>query len=135
MTEPNRRLNIQLALEKSGQEMHDCQTLLTAGSYAGAIGHAYYAAFHAARALLLSQGEEPRTHGGLNSRLNFQFVRSRRLTPEVANLLTILQAQRERSTYDPAAVFTEGMAREAADDAAQFVEAAGQWLQAEGWQA
>jgi len=98
VTEPNRRLNIQLALEKAAQELRDCQTLLTSGSYAGAIGHAYYAAFHAARALLLSQDEEPRTHGGLNSRLNLHFVRSERLTPEIANLLTLLQAQRERST-------------------------------------
>ncbi|MGE0495710.1 MAG: HEPN domain-containing protein [Vulcanimicrobiota bacterium] len=133
MTEANRRRNLALALEKARQELADGRTLLAAGSYSGAVGHAYYCGFHSARALLLSQEEEPRTHSGLLTRLSLLFIRPGLLAPEVGNHLAVLQAQRQRATYDAAAVFTQAMAEEALNTAENVVEAAEGWLGSQGW--
>lgn len=133
MTDENRRENLRLALEASGRELQDARTLLDAGSPSGSVGHSYYAAYHAARALMLSLGEEPRTHSGLQARVNLRFVRTGRLSAETGSWLSVLFAHRQSSTYDTAAVFTPEMARSALDEATRFTQAATDLLRADGW--
>lgn len=124
---------LRLALEASGRELQDARTLLEAGSPAGSVVHSYFAARHAAQALMLSQGEEPRSHSELHSRVNLRFVRTGRLSAETASWLSVLFAHRQSSTYDTAAVFTAEMARSALDEATRFTQAATDLLRADGW--
>lgn len=112
---------IQLLLEKARRDLANARSLLELGGYDNAIVLAYYGAFHAARSLLLSEGMEPKTHSGLLRLLSLHFVRTDRMAPETANLLTLLESQRARASYDATAVFTKDMAAAAVTDAANFL--------------
>lgn len=59
MTGENRRLGIASEVARGNEALDSAEILLSAGKAADAIGRAYYAAFHYARALLLILGEDP----------------------------------------------------------------------------
>ena len=107
--------------------------LLAAGKLAGAISRAYYGAFHHARALLLTVGEEPRTHGGLTRLLQANFVRTRRMAPEVAALLSRLMTLRQDADYTTERVFTARLAEDELNDTRTFMAAARAILREDGW--
>lgn len=65
MTGDNRRKNIAAEVRRGDESLESAEILVAAGKFADAISRAYYAAFHYARALLLTLGEEPKTHAGL----------------------------------------------------------------------
>lgn len=119
MIDANRRLNIADELAKAEREMAAGE-LLCATSPDIAVTRAYYAAFHVARALLLSEDQQPRTHAGVIHLVHQHFVRTGRLDPELAHDLTGLEADRVKADYDAAVVFTESMARRALQHAARF---------------
>lgn len=123
MTEEHRRENITLEVAKARREMRHARILMEAEGFDGAVSHAYYHAFHSARALLLSAGLEAKTHGGIGHLVNLHFVRTGRLAPEVARVLSRLQNEREDADYDAAAVFTRPMAEAAISEAQCFGEA------------
>lgn len=133
MTGENRQHNIRLELAEARDRLEMAEVILGRQSYKTAATLAYYSAFHYARALLLCEGLEARTHGGVIHLINLHFVRSQRLAPEIGKLLSDLQADRERAEYDAAAVFTEEMARVALDGAHRFAEAATRVLAAAGY--
>ena len=62
MTGENRKLNIAEAIARAGDAFREAQTLIAAGLPNGAVSRAYYAAFHMARAGLLSRGIEAKSH-------------------------------------------------------------------------
>lgn len=66
MTADQRRAAVAAEVARGKEALEAAEILLAAGKYADAISRAYYAAYHHARALLVTVGEEPRTHGGLD---------------------------------------------------------------------
>ena len=59
--------------------LEDADLLLRNGSRRSAANRAYYAVFHAARALLTTKGLEARKHAGVRSFLDREFVRTGQL--------------------------------------------------------
>ncbi len=53
------------SLEKSQEKLRVAEHLLQSGEYEDAVSRAYYSAFHAAQAALLTEGLTARTHQGL----------------------------------------------------------------------
>lgn len=90
MTNDSKKKNIAVEIARGADALEEADLLLAAGKYAGAISRAYYAVYHYARALLLTQGEEPRTHGGLERLLHRDFVRAGKLDADVALRLSRL---------------------------------------------
>lgn len=133
MIEDNKRENIDLEVDKSALRLADAATLLKTSSFDSVLSLSYYAAFHSARALLLMDGLEAKTHAGVVHLINLHFVRSGRLTPEMADSLSQLQSRRERAEYDAAAVFTEAMAISAYESATAFAAQARQLLRNAGY--
>lgn len=69
MNRENRRRNISVELERGQQALQAARLLLEAGIYPDASSRAYYAALHAARALLLgSTLRAPKTTEQLRAR-------------------------------------------------------------------
>lgn len=64
MTEENRRRNALEALSRADVCLREARALYDASLPYGAASRAYYAVFHAARALLFSAGLEATTHKG-----------------------------------------------------------------------
>ena len=133
MTGENKRRNIGLEAGRADRALDAARLLHASGFFEDAVTRVYAAAFHYAKALLLIEGLEVRTHAGVRNQLGMNFVVTGRLEPATAAHLTQLQALREQSDYDTGAVFTEGMAAEALSRAERFRAAARQILESEGY--
>lgn len=108
-------------LARADQALADARTLLDASSVLGSVGRAYYAAFHASRAILLSVGLEARTHKGPLTLLRQHFVHSGKLNPDLARLVSQLQTDRDEAEYSLYPTLTEAHAAEDIDKAARFL--------------
>jgi hypothetical protein len=111
-------------LERAVHCLDEARMLRGGGFPYGAVSRAYYAVFHAARALLFSLGLEVRSHRAVLNQVSERFVKPGRLQPEFARLLSHMQRDREDADYEPDAVFTAALADEAIADAEQFLAAA-----------
>lgn len=89
--------------------------------------------FHYARALLLTEGLEPKTHRGVIDLLLEKFEATGRLAAEVTSALARLQTFRGLADYDARQRLTIDRAREEVRSAERFVTASVGWLRSEGW--
>jgi uncharacterized protein (UPF0332 family) len=65
MTDANRAANAAAERKAAIEALAEARALDRLSHYGGAISRAYYAAFHAARALLVEKGLQPKTHDGV----------------------------------------------------------------------
>ncbi len=133
MTDDQTRAAILAEVARGDEALEEATLLLDAGKLAGAISRAYYAGYHHARAILLTVGQEPRTHGGLSRLVQASFVRTGRMAPETAALLSRLMTMRQDADYTAEYVFTRAMAEEDLDATRRFTTAARQILVQGGW--
>ena len=124
MTGPNRLSNARAEIAPAADALRVAQAARDLGIYRDAMSRAYYAAFHAARALVLLEGEEPRTHGGLSRLFNDHVVRTGKLEARYNLLLTRLQAYRQASDYAFDFALAEDDVRSEIDAAAELVDRA-----------
>ena len=124
MTDENKKFNIGLEVAEAEDRLANADVILGRGSAKTAATLACYGVFHYARALLLMEGLESRTHSGVVHLVNLHFVRTTKLSPELGKILGDLQRDRERAEYDAASVFTVDMADEAVQHAHTFASAA-----------
>lgn len=133
MTDENRKKNLGLELRRAEESFRAAEALLGLGLYADSISRAYYAAFHLARALLLSRGVEPKTHAGAVHQLNAEFIRPGLLSTAFNRLFAGLQRSREFADYDAAVAFSKDDAQAELEAARAFEAAAVDLLRSEGW--
>jgi uncharacterized protein (UPF0332 family) len=133
MTDENRRKNLLQQVERASEAFRAADALLGLGLYADCISRGYYAAFHLARALLLSRGVEPESHAGTVHQLNAEFIRPGLLSTSFNRLFAGLQRSREFADYDAAVAFSLDDARAELEAARTFEAAAIELLRAEGW--
>lgn len=107
MTGENRRRNAADELARAETCLTEARSLHAASLPYGAASRAYYAVFHAARALLFSLGLEARTHKGVVSLVGEHFVRPGRLSSTMGRLVSRMQRDREDADYAIGAVFTD----------------------------
>jgi uncharacterized protein (UPF0332 family) len=133
LTRESRRANIAIEIARGDGCLRSAEILLRAGEHADCVGRAYYGAFHYARALLLTLGEEPTTHSGVERLLHRDLVRPGTIDPELARLFAKLQKMRLESDYTSEFVFTAAGATEELASARAFVQAARDVLIAGAW--
>jgi uncharacterized protein (UPF0332 family) len=120
----NRAANAKDELERSRTCLEEAKTLRAASFTYGAVSRAYYAVFHAARALLFSAGIETKTHRAVASLFGEHFVKSGKIPPDLGRLVSRMQRDREDADYETGAVFTDAEAAEMIHDAESFLSAA-----------
>lgn len=81
------------------------------------------AAFYAAQAALLEQGEAPKTHSGVLTRFHLHFVKDGPLSIEEAKRFRHAFDMRLNADYDAFATFETQAAADLARDAERFVAA------------
>ena len=133
MTGENKRHNIALEVKHARQDLQDACLLRDAQSHGSAVSKAYYSMFHYARALILLDGLEARSHSGVIHLVNLHFVKAGRFSPEVARWLSQYEMLRENADYDSAAVFTESISEDAITAASDYGEAVCNALRAAGY--
>ena len=116
------------ALLARAQEELDAANLLATGSFgAQAISRAYFAAFYAAEAALLSVGETRSKHAGVIAAFGQRVVRQTPFSADDARLLRSLFERRNEADYAHAPVPAEEVTH-AIEDSARFVAAVRAWL-------
>ena len=132
MTDGARHRNVQVEWELSQESMREGELMLANGLWRGTCSRAYYAAFHAARALLFSLGLQARSHEGVRHLFNEHFLRTGRLPLSLSRALARMESTREEADYEGAAIVTEEDARGQVEVARMFVDAANSLLKAGG---
>lgn len=132
MTDDNKKRNIATEIARGEASLRAATVLLAESLFADAVSRAYYAAFHHARALLLTLGEEPRTRG-VELLLQRELVRAGRFSPDIGKLLGRLRAYRVDADYTADYVFTRASAEEELAAASRFIEEARRLLVEGDW--
>jgi uncharacterized protein (UPF0332 family) len=133
VTSANRRHAIAAEWERAEQALADAELLDREQRHVGASSRAYYAAFHAACALLYTEGLEPDSHRGVRSLVGLHFVRTGKLDASFGRALSQLARTREDADYSSGTVITSQDSSEALDRARSFMAAARKLLEQEQW--
>lgn len=94
------RVDVEAEMKHADDALRAAETLMAANLANEAASRIYYAAFHAARALLFSIGIAPRSHEAVRSLLSLHFVRAGRLPAECTKDLPQLEGLRIAGDYD-----------------------------------
>ncbi|GIV19006.1 MAG: HEPN domain-containing protein [Armatimonadota bacterium] len=121
--EPIVRQRVRTFWDKGEERLKAARLLYQQGFYEEAVSVAYYATLWAARALLLTEGAEPRTHEGVRTMLGLYFIRTGRLPQEVGRLFTRRLDDRMSADYSDAGFLSSEDAEEAIAQAERFLEA------------
>ena len=87
-------------LAKARTALKDAESLASAdGSEEGIVNRLYYAAFHAAQAVLYSRGVEPTSHGAVRNLFGEEIVLAGAASRSQGRLLTTLADLRQQADY------------------------------------
>jgi uncharacterized protein (UPF0332 family) len=109
--------------QRAQEALRATQTLIAAGFPDFAAARAYYAAFYAASALLLTEGKPFRSHRGVVALIHRDYVRPGRLPVDMGRILSTLSDLRSVGDYGGAAHVSHADANLALTEAQQFLEA------------
>jgi hypothetical protein len=128
MTSEGRAQVVAEELRVAREELAAADQLIATALYRIALTRSYFAAFHAARAVLYAQGYDPKTHQGVLTLFNQHLVRPQHFEPLAARVLATLQKYREQADYGESFVVDLEGAREETAAARQFVERSEQFI-------
>lgn len=115
-------------LAKARDKLRVARDLEERGEWDDAVSRAYYAAFHAAQATLLTEGQHADTHRGLVVLFGLLLVKTGKFDRRWGKFLANLKDDREAGDYDPLSYVDEETARRAVREAEEFVPAIERYL-------
>ncbi|MFC7138499.1 HEPN domain-containing protein [Halosimplex aquaticum] len=97
---PESSPSVQRELQQAAQALTDAKTGQAAGlSDAAVVNRLYYAAFHAAQAVLYDRGHNPTSHGGVISLFGSEIVVDGEVSREQGRFLNRLSELRKQADY------------------------------------
>jgi len=120
-------------LEKADQKLAVARRLLASLDHDDAVSRAYYAAFHAVRALLVTVGQNPTTHHGAVTLFNLLFIKTGKFDRELGRFFTNLKDDRETADYELFANVDHALAETAIMEADRLLSEATAYLRREGF--
>lgn len=133
MSPENRRANIAEELAASRQAREAAARNAAAGDLKTAVNRLYYAVFHLARAVCLSEGIEPRRHRALNRLLRIHFVQAGRLAEWTVQTLSRLENDRDLADYVAAFQIDTARYQEREQEADRVLAELEAYLRGGGW--
>jgi uncharacterized protein (UPF0332 family) len=115
-------------LAKAREKARVARDLCARGEWDDAVSRAYYAVFHAAQAVLITEGQRAESHKGLVSLFGLLLVKTKKLDKKWGKLLSNLKDDREASDYEALSFLDEETARRAVREAEEFVTEAERYL-------
>jgi len=110
-------------LEKAVERLRVAEKLFGDGDYEDAVSRAYYAMYHAARAVLSTLGVFPKSHEGVVSEFGRKFVLAGVFPKELGKDLADAKAARETYEYSVAVSVGKSEAEAILLNAQRFVNA------------
>jgi len=123
---PRARNLVQKELATAAQDLAEARDRFEHGRYKYATINAYYAVFHAARALIYAKGYRERSHFCLVVAFKTLFVDSRLLSARYARIIQNTMILREEADYS--GTFSEEGAAISILNAEEFIKAARRFL-------
>jgi uncharacterized protein (UPF0332 family) len=108
-------------LELAEEKLDVSVKLLDGGAWRDAASRAYYAMFHAVRALLATKRLDSQRHSGVVSLFNQHFVKPGLVSRDLGRILMTAKDFRERGDYDEFAPISAEMARTTVENASRLV--------------
>jgi uncharacterized protein (UPF0332 family) len=121
MTTERSKNFVQASLKLSDKALEGARVLFDRGENLGAISRAYYAIFHAARAILYNAGFTSKSHGGLVSLFGKHIIQTGLMPKEFAVILARAQNMRQKSDYEVFTHFEQDEVERLIADADKFV--------------
>ena len=115
-------------LEKSKDKLHVAEKLLQDGSFEDAASRAYYSAFHAVQAILLTEGLSAVTHQGLVNLFGLHLIKTGKFDKKFGKYLVNLKDDREAGDYEVYSAIDRETAANAVREAGEFLTAAEAYL-------
>ena len=115
-------------LAKARDKARVARELRDRGDWDDAVSRAYYGAFHAAQAALLTEGQRADPHRGVVVLFGLLLVKTGKLDRRWGKFLANLKDDREAGGYDPLSYVDEETAARAVTEAEEFVAAVAQYL-------
>jgi len=114
--------NIKLLVEKSEEFLNDAFVLLQNKGYSSTVSRSYYAMFHSAQAMLLSENIVAHTHKGVVLNFSQIFIKTGRFDIVLGKMFAKIQDKREQSDYEIGFRATYEQADEIYKTATDFVK-------------
>lgn len=133
MNDKNKNLNIMEEWKQAEESLQAAEVLLEKKLPRQAATRVYYAAFHAARSLLFSEGLESKTHRGVIQLFNLHFISNGKMDSSYAHLLSRTQREREDADYLTGFIFTESAVEERLKMVRDFLSVVRKYLQEAGY--
>ena len=118
-----------LQLERAKQLLKTIPVLLEIGDSYSAVNRAYYAAFHAIKALEVFDHFDSKKHSGLIAHFRMQYIKTGKFDRRYSEILTGLSLYRQDSDYNIFASIDVKTATEQYENALDFVAAVEHYLQ------
>jgi len=122
MTEASSRSFVEASLGRAEKALKSAKLLEQNGELEDAVSRAYYAMFHATRALLFSKGVNAKTHKGAISLFGEKIVKQGIMSEEYADMLRKAFDLRQKSDYEIYAETSVELVKEVIKNAEQFIK-------------
>lgn len=119
-------------LEKAEKKLEVAEKLFSSGDFEDAVSRAYYAVFHAAQALLLTEGEKAETHKGVVTLFGLLFVKTGKFNKNLGKYLANLKDDRESGDYEIFSYIDKETTESAIAEAKEFIKEAKAYLKKVG---
>lgn len=115
-------------IQKAEKKLEVAEKLLKSDDYEDAVSRAYYAVFHAAQALLLTEGERAESHKGVVTLFGLLFVKTGKFSRDMGKYLANLKDDRESGDYEVFSYMDAETAQTAIAEARKFLNEARVYL-------
>lgn len=109
-------------IQKAEKKIKVAEKLFNSGDYDDAVSRAYYAVFHAAQALLLTEGQRADSHKGVVTLFGLLFVKTGKFSRNLGKYLANLKDDRESGDYEIFSYIDRETAETAVAEAKKFLE-------------
>lgn len=116
-------------IQKAEKKLEVAGKLFQSGDYEDAVSRAYYAVYHAAQALLLTEGEKAETHKGIVTLFGLFFVKTGKFSKKTGKYIANLKDVRESGDYEVFSFVDSETAETAVFEAREFLEETKLYLQ------
>ncbi len=118
--------------KKGEKKLSVAGKLLRSGDYEDAVSRAYYAVYHVAQSLLLTEGQKADTHKGVVTLFGLLFVKTGRFSRNLGKNLANLKDDRESGDYEVFSFIDRETAETALKEAKEFLSEGKKYLKSIG---
>lgn len=119
----NKEDYINYKLQKAAQSLKEARLLIINGMNDTAMSRLYYAAFYAVSALLVSKDYNPKTHVGVKTLFNKEFILKNKIDSKFSDFYSFIMAKRFEADYDDFVFIDEKNIEKLFTETQEFVDA------------